>query len=47
MKGKLRGVLGRRQEIRNKISVDPYNWIKCLPRKENKKTKNQTNSDPK
>lgn len=38
MKGRLRGILDRRQEIRiqnrNKTSVNPYNWIKCLPKKE-------------
>lgn len=40
MKGRLRGILDRRWEIRiqnrNKTSVNPYNWIKCLPEKENK-----------
>lgn len=38
MKGKLRGNLDRRQEIRiknrNKTSLNTYNWIKCLPKKE-------------
>lgn len=38
MKGKLRGILDRRWEIRIqnrfKTSVNPYNWIKCLLRKE-------------
>lgn len=36
MKGKLRGTLDRRWEIRiqnkNKIPVNSYNWIKCLRR---------------
>lgn len=37
MKGKLKGNLDRRQEIRiknrNKMSVNTYNWIKCLPKR--------------